>query len=260
MSMAKAVAVMGLVILSMTSAHAATPPLMMQQAQAVAPGVLEARMEKAFPGVKVSDIQSTPVPGIVEVQVNGSDRAYVTRDGKFMFVGNLYQLDGAKGVVNLTEQRMSGVREKALKQLKASDMITFKAVGAQKAQVYVFTDVTCPYCEKFHQGIKQINQLGITVHYLAFPRAGLGSSVAAEMTRVWCAKDPQKALTVAKQREPVTGAERDNCLSPVADQYNLGIALGVHGTPSIMTVSGEELGGYLTPAQLANKLGLKSAG
>jgi thiol:disulfide interchange protein DsbC len=227
-----------------------------QAAEAAAPDAITSRVEKAFPGVKVSDVQSTPVPGIVEVQVNGSDRAYVTSDGKFMFVGNLYQLDGPKGVVNLTEQRLEVARAAALKQIKPADMVTFRAKGAQKAQVYVFTDVTCPYCEKFHQGIDAINKLGITVHYLAFPRAGLGNKVAEEMNRVWCAEDPQAAMTAAKKHEPVTGAQRDNCLSPVPDQYNLGIELGVRGTPSIMTASGDELGGYLSPAQLAKKLGL----
>lgn len=236
------------------------PAMAAAPAGIAAPDRVTSNMEKVFPGIKVSDIQSSPVTGVVEVEVNGSDRAYVTSDGKYMFVGDLYRIDGDKPV-NLTEQRLTGVRAKALAQLKASDMITFKAKGAQKAQVYVFTDITCPYCEKFHQGVKQINALGITVHYLAFPRAGLGSQVAKDMSRVWCAKDQQHAMTIAKLRQPVDDLpERDNCQSPVADQYDLGVALGVRGTPSIMTVDGKELGGYLSPAQLAGKLGLKKAG
>ena len=50
------------------------------------------------------------------------------------------------------------------------------------------------------------------------------------MVSVWCAKDPQKALTKAK-------AGNDSCAScknKVAEQYMLGQKLGVNGTPNIV--------------------------
>jgi thiol:disulfide interchange protein DsbC len=251
-----------LLVLFLQVVQAATVPLIMQSAENVSTDTIMQAMQKAFPGVHVSDIQSSPVPNIVEAVVNGSDRVYLTLDGRFMFVGNLYQLDASGGPVNLTEQRLAGVRKVALKEVKADDMITFPAVGKQKAQVYVFTDVTCPFCRQFHKGIGAINKLGITVHYLAFPRAGLGTKVAEDMGKVWCAKDPQAALTAAKlgKFDAERVAERKGCLSPVADEYNLGQKLGLQGTPTIYTVDGRELGGYLSPEQLASKLGLKKGG
>lgn len=248
------------ILVVVASLLALAAPLAQAADSAASDGVVRA-IQDAFPGIKVTDLQSTPVPGIVSVEVNGSDRAYVTEDGKFMFVGNLLQLNGDKGVVNLTEQHLAEVRKTAFKQVKASDMVTFKADGRQKAQVYVFTDVTCPYCERFHSGMAEINKLGITVHYLAFPRRGLNNKVAADMGRVWCAKDPQKAMTVAKQGKSVANLpERSGCVSPVADQYHLGVKLGVRGTPAVYSADGTELGGYLPPQGLAAKLGLKQAG
>lgn len=253
MKLAKALVVLA-AMLAMTTSLA-------QAADSTQPDTIVRSITAAFPGLKVTDLQSTPVPGIVSVEVNGSDRAYVTKDGKFMFVGNLFQLGGDKGVVNLTEQHLAGVRKAAFAKVKASDLVTFKADGKQKAQVYVFTDVTCPYCERFHAGMSEINKLGITVHYLAFPRRGLHNKVATNMGRVWCAKDPQQAMTLAKQSKPLTGlAERHGCVSPVAAQYHLGVKLGVRGTPAVYSADGQELGGYLSAHDLAAKLGLKQAG
>ncbi len=48
--------------------------------------------------------------------------------------------------------------------------------GAEEKHVItVFTDITCGYCHKLHQQMKEYNDLGITVRYLAFPRQGLAS-------------------------------------------------------------------------------------
>ncbi|VDY38508.1 thiol:disulfide interchange protein [Salmonella enterica subsp. enterica serovar Daytona] len=34
--------------------------------------------------------------------------------------------------------------------------------------------ITCGYCHKLHEEMKDYNALGITVRYLAFPRPGAG--------------------------------------------------------------------------------------
>lgn len=220
---------------------------------------VKSSLEQAFPDISVDDIQATPVPGIVEARINGRDMVYVTDDGRFMFLGQLIQVDGEGGVVNLTEKRMSSIRKQALAKVDVDSMITYPAEGEQKAQIYVFTDTTCPFCKRFHRGMEAINAEGVTVHYLAFPRAGVGSSVAQTMSQVWCAKDPQAALTAAKLGGDI-GEPRDDCQSPVSKQYHLGQRLGVRGTPAVYDADGHALGGYLSPAQLALKLHLGAAG
>jgi thiol:disulfide interchange protein DsbC len=40
----------------------------------------------------------------------------------------------------------------------------------------------------------------------------------------------------------------------VQSHYDLGNLVGVRGTPSIFSESGEQLGGYLTPDQLLQRL------
>lgn len=38
------------------------------------------------------------------------------------------------------------------------------------------------------------------------------------------------------------------------EQYQLGLNMGVNGTPAIYNVDGEYLGGYLTPDELIKRL------
>lgn len=45
-------------------------------------------------------------------------------------------------------------------------MIEFKAPN-EKYAITVFTDITCGYCVRLHSQIKEYNDLGITVRYLA---------------------------------------------------------------------------------------------
>jgi thiol:disulfide interchange protein DsbC len=72
------------------------------------------------------------------------------------------------------------------------------------------------------------------------------------MEAVWCSKDRKTAITQAKLGQEVKAA--DNCGAPVAKQFQLGEDMGVRGTPAIFTTSGDYIGGYLPPAEMAKEL------
>ena len=64
-------------------------------------------------------------------------------------------------------------------------------------------------------------------------------------------KDQQTALTSAKagnDPEPL------QCENPVAEQYQLGIELGVSGTPALLTSTGQLIPGYMPPDALRERL------
>jgi len=117
----------------------------------------------------------------------------------------------------------------------------------------VFTDVDCGYCRKLHSQMSELNELGIRVRYLAYPRSGPDTPSWEKAEAVWCAKDRKDAITRAKKGEKI---ERDAACkdTPVAADYELGEEMGVRGTPAIITETGEYLGGYLPPPQLAKYL------
>jgi len=214
---------------------------------AVAPADPRAAIAAKFPGVKLEQVTVSPVKGVYQVEM-GADTAYVSADGKFLFSGDLYDVDTR---TNLTESGRSSARSKALAKLDERDMIIF-APTAAKHTITVFTDVECGYCRKLHSEMAQLNKLGIKVRYVAYPRAGPGTDDWRKMETVWCSKDRKSAITKAKQGDDVQAAKCG--ATPVAKQYELGEALGVRGTPAIFTPSGEYIGGYLAPAEMVKQL------
>lgn len=197
-------------------------------------------------GIKIEDIQPSPVPGLYEV-VSGTDVGYVSADGRFYVDGDVFDMHTRR---NLTDQRRKAGRVALLKGIQDSDTIVFAPKEA-KYTLDVFTDVDCTYCRKLHSQIDQFNNLGIKVRYLMYPRSGPGSPAWQQAQAVWCSADRKDALTRAKRGERV---EAKACKDSIAKQYALGEELGVQGTPGIFTEDGEYIAGYMPPAQLLQHL------
>jgi thiol:disulfide interchange protein DsbC len=212
-----------------------------------APGDPRALIASKFPGVKADQVKPSPVKDMFVVDMGG-EMAYVTADGRFLFSGDLYDVDSR---INLTETARSTSRSKALAKLDDRDTIIFGPAAA-KYTITVFTDVECGYCRKLHSQIDELNKLGVRVRYAAYPRAGPGTDDWHKMEEVWCSKDRKTAITKAKQDEKIESA---NCgATPVAKQFELGENLGVRGTPAIFTPAGDYVGGYLPPKELLKQL------
>ncbi len=209
------------------------------------PAVMVA-MEKVIPGLKPDSIRHSPIAGLYELEF-GPHVIYVTKDGRYMVRGDVFDL--AKGE-NLTEGKRKQARLKAVEGLGEDSMIVF-APKDPKYTVTVFTDITCPYCQKMHSQMKEMNALGIKVRYLAFPRAGIPSKPYDDMVSVWCADDPQQAMTDAKAGKSVTPKRCDN---PIAEHYKMGQMVGVKGTPTIILENGDTVPGYSPPQRLIQML------
>ena len=207
---------------------------------------VESRIRELAPTARSIAVSETPIDGILQVQVNG-EILYTTDDGKYMMQGRLFNLETRE---DLTETSMARIRKELLDHIDASQQITF----APKEAAYdltVFTDIDCGYCRKLHSQMAEYNEQGIAIHYMAFPRAGIGSDSYQKAVSVWCAKDQQGALTDAKlgnDPEPL------QCENPVESQYELGKELGVTGTPALLTASGQLIPGYVPPAALRERL------
>jgi thiol:disulfide interchange protein DsbC len=199
-----------------------------------------------FPGVTPSEINPSPMAGVSEVLI-GPRLFYVSNDGKYLLQGSLIDL---KTRTDISEERRNGIRLDAINDLGEENMIVFPAKNSRHT-ITVFTDIDCGYCRKLHGEIAQYNDNGITVRYLAFPRAGVGSASYNKAVSVWCEKDKQTALTRSKAGETLPKAE---CENPVKQEYELGQMIGVNGTPAIILEDGTMLPGYIPPAKLAKAL------
>ena len=188
-----------------------------------------------------SSIKESLLPNVYEVMY-GTEVIYVSKDGKYFLAGDMINLDTRE---NLSEVAKQSVR-KGIMDKQDNKPVIFKAKN-EKHVVKVFTDIDCPYCAKLHREVPELNAKGITVEYLMFPRAGIGSGSYKKAVSMWCADDQLQAMTDAKERKPIADK---TCENPIEEQYNLGQEVGVTGTPALVTETGRLIPGYMPADRL----------
>ncbi len=213
---------------------------------------LVARLNELRPDIVINLVRPTPVAGIYALELGNGDIYYGSEDGRYLFSGDLYEL-GETEIINLAENSRVEKRKTIMANLPSSEMVIFSPVGDAKAVISVFTDVDCTYCRKLHLEVPRLNELGVEVRYLAYPRAGIGSRSYEKIVSAWCSDDPNLAITQLKAGQSIPDVTCDN---PVAAQYELGGQVGVTGTPAIVLEDGRLLPGYLPAEELVERIGI----
>ena len=208
--------------------------------------VLQALLE-IFPGATDYSLNDSVVDGLYAVSI-GSEVIYVSKDGKFLIRGEIYDLQNS---VNVTEEKRVLGRLDVMQSLDEETMIIYEPKKI-KHTITIFTDIDCGYCRKFHQQIGDYLDLGIRVRYLSFPRTGPDTESWEKAQSVWCSKNRQDSLDLAKQGKKIDSVF---CFdSPVEKHYNLGSVFNISGTPTIVTEKGKIIVGYLPPESLLFRL------
>lgn len=161
----------------------------------------------------------------------------------------------AKGERVSADQKRNKVRGIVNKVVKADDSWSFSYKAEnERASIVVFTDPGCPFCKKLHAEIPKLNELGISVYNLFYPRqlgSGLKGNPKAEMTlkqmdKIWFAENRNKAANdiyegyTPNSKIDTTGKTPN----PVFEHYLLGEITGMRGTPHILLSNGKTLRGY----------------
>lgn len=200
-----------------------------------------------MPESNIEKPTNTPSKELLRINIDGH-YAYITKDGKYALIGSLIDLsDGT----DLTEQARKADRIRAIEDYSVKDMIVYPSSGQEKSIITVFTDSSCPYCKKLHQEIPILQEAGITVRYIAFPRGGPGGHGFNQMRSVWCDTNRVKAMNIVMDTAQGTvGDGNCNEANAVTSGYRLGSNLGVKGTPSIVLENGQLLPGYVPAIKL----------
>lgn len=206
--------------------------------------------------VNVTSVDQTPVTGLYRVHLDTGDAFYSDASGHYMVTGNIYE-NTPRGLLNLTRQQEARERKDLVQSISAENSVTFKPAGKVRAVIRVFTDSTCPYCQKLHADVGELNRQGVEVRYQMFPRTGPDSASAQNLAAVLCSRQPSptEALSAEMRGEKLHNSGKE-CIGKVAEQYALGLKLGVRGTPAIFLDDGEQLDGYMPVPQLLQALGL----
>jgi thiol:disulfide interchange protein DsbC len=237
---AKLGALVGLAIIGTGAAAGADDPI-------------TANLRRLAPEAPVGEPAATPVNGVSQVKVGGK-YVYLSQDGRYAFLGDLVDL--ATGT-NLTETNRSKDTLAALALFPEGDMAVFPANGKETGRITVFTDSTCPYCRKLHGEVPALQEQGVTVRYIPFPRQGQEGQGYQDLRAVWCAVDRRQAFNIAAG---VSAGELGSGDCPAGDAvmtgYRLGVQEGLQGTPTIVLPDGQIFPGFMSRDQLLTALHL----
>ena len=206
------------------------------------------RLQSILPAEQVAKVGQTPISSLREIVVDGSV-FYLSLDGRYLFQGDVIDLVSGE---NLTDLVKNNIRKEMFASVNEIDSINFfDPTQEVKNKVYVFTDIDCGYCRKLHLEIPKLNKAGVAVSYLSFPRSGLKGESHSKAQNVWCSEDRKTALTQAKLGKKIDVLK---CDAPIKDQYNLGKAMGLRGTPAVYTENGVYLGAYASAETIVKQL------
>ena len=211
--------------------------------------LLQANLAKSGIDTQIVSVVPTSMPNIYWVKAKDMPALFTDSTGQYDIQGDIIKVGGAKPE-NISRDLQARDAKAALASLDKKDMMIFPAKGTTKGVINVFTDADCAYCRKLHSQIDEINALGIEVRYLPWPRSEQTFPI---MEKIWCSSDRNTALTQAKQGMPI---DAPACENPVQRIHDLGLSIGINGTPAIFTPDGQQIGGYLPPQELAKALGI----
>ena len=201
---------------------------------------LKQSLAKRLPQFEVSYIDKTPIEGIYQVIISGQV-LYMTKDARYMIDGNLVDLATKK---NYSEDAMSVIRLSQMEELGEDKMVVYTPETI-KHTITVVTDIDCPYCRRLHSEMDQYMEGGVQVRYIFMPLKGQADYRTT--VSVWCSKDKNEALDMAKSGVEM---EAKDCDNPIDEHLKISRSLGVRGTPAIILQNGSMLPGYIP----ANKL------
>jgi ssDNA-binding Zn-finger/Zn-ribbon topoisomerase 1 len=163
------------------------------------------------------------------------------------------------------QMNSAGVRyqiSEVAKKLPMDYTINYLAKGEEKAQIFVFTDPTCPYCRKLHKDLSKFTNAGITVRYMFYPRGGYENNpVVTNMQATWCSSDQRAAMDRMKAGYPVKSFGCDitenqkNYGDIVIQHMTLAKFFEISGTPTVFSSEGGLAVGYSNAGKMIKALG-----
>ena len=203
---------------------------------------LKERMPQIQP---IDEVRRTPMPGLFEVRVDGTDIYYTDASGHFLLQG---QLIDTRNQRNLTEERLQKIMAIDFKSLPFKDAISW-VKGNGERKLAVFEDPNCGYCKRFERDIAKLDN--VTVFIFLYPI--LGKDSVEKSKSIWCAKDPAKSWQDWMVRDQMPAAA--NCdTGSLKRNMEYGQKMRITGTPTTLLPDGTRIPGAIELSQLEKLL------
>ena len=219
----------------------------------LAAGAQEATIRKnlaeRLPQLKnIDEVTRSPMPGLFEIRVNGTDIFYSDAEGNFLIQGSLIDTRQRR---NLTEERVEKLSSINFDTLPLKDAFTIVR-GNGKRKLAVFEDPNCGYCKRFERDLQKVDN--VTIHMFLYPI--LGADSGEKSRQIWCAKDPAKAWADFMVRDqPLANTATAACdVTAITRNVELGRKHKITGTPTLLFADGSRVPGAISAAQVEKYL------
>lgn len=213
--------------------------------------VIKEKLSQIIPAeLEIDSIQRSEVENFYEIELSDKSFFYVEENAQYLFLGDIYKL-GENELINISQQKKFSSSQEMLKKINPESLISFTP-ELIKYKIYVFTDVDCGFCRKFHNQIDSYLNEGIQINYLAFPRSGIESKTYKKMTTAWCSDDRQKVLTGLKNDEVFDQIDCED--NPIKEHYQLAKSIDIQGTPTIISSTGLTIPGFIEAKEIVEYL------
>ena len=197
----------------------------------------------------IDEVSKSPIPGLYEVRVNGTDIYYSDAEGNFLVNGSIIDTRQKR---NLTEERIEKLSAVPFDSLPLKDAFTIVR-GSGKRKLAVFEDPNCGYCKRFEADLQKVDN--VTVYMFLYAILGPDSDVKAK--NIWCAKDRGKTWQDWMVREQSPGSNFSPAcdVTALARNVEFGRKHKINGTPTLLFADGSRVPGAINTAQVEKYLG-----
>jgi len=193
----------------------------------------------------IDEVSKSPMAGLYEVRVNGTEIYYTDAEANFLVQGSLIDTKQRR---NLTEERVDKLTAINFEALPFKDAFTIVR-GNGKRRLAVFQDPNCGYCKRFERDLQKLNH--VTIHMFLYPILSADSNEKSK--NIWCAKDRAKAWQDWMVRDQTPAAA--NCdTSAIARNIDIGRKFKISGTPTLVFVDGSRVPGAISMAEVEKYL------
>lgn len=193
----------------------------------------------------IDEVTASPISGLYEIRVNGTDIYYTDAEGNYLIQGNLIDTRQRR---NLTEERIDKLTAVNFDDLPLKDAVTVVR-GNGKRKIAVFEDPNCGYCKRFENDLEKVTN--VTIHTFLYPILTPDSSVKSR--NIWCAKDRAKSWQdwMLREQTPVTAT----CdVAAISRNLEMGRKYKITGTPTLIFADGSRVPGAINAQQIEKYL------
>ena len=193
-------------------------------------------VSNAYPDVVIDEIKKID-DNFHEIIIN-KQIYYATNDGKYLIVGNVINLNTKESI---TENTKMNQRLSIIDSIDMKNYMIFKPKKTDHI-LTIFTDTSCPYCQKLHNEIPDLLENNIEIRYVLFSRNGNDVDAYQQLVSAWCSDDKVDALEDLFAGDILE--DISNCENPIARNFDYAGSLSVKGTPTIFLEDGRIIPGY----------------